>query len=145
MDIFILWLFAQANAINSVITGFNVAFILALILAVIGYIIRCVVISENTPSDEEDEAYKSARQALREQVKTFGIFLAIGSLFFVVIPDRTGLAIIVGGKLAIEGVTSETVTGTSSKIFELVDHELDVRLEERQRERMKEVEDAEQE
>lgn len=119
MDLLVLWYFAQANAITGTVFGFS--FIFA-ILGAIFYIAHLVNYNERGPDSRMTCELKKSRNF-------FGTMFLILVSLCVLLPDRTGTAIIIGGKLAVNAATSETVTDTTRKILDLVNQELDSRLQ----------------
>ena len=122
MDIFLLWWFAQANVISGVLVGASVILGVSLVFGCFAW----AMVDEDSIIDCERAFCRNAPSILKKGAAAF----AIAFVGVVVIPDRTGLAIIVGGKLSLDAIKSEEVTETAGKLYELVNRELDNRLQE---------------
>ena len=118
MDIFLLWWFAQANVIVGVISAVVAASVAGVILGGIAWAVA---------QDENIVGWESTCRGLCKG--SIAAFL-IAAILLIAIPGRTGLAIIVGGKLSLDAIQSEEVTETAGKLYELVNRELDNRLQE---------------
>ena len=118
MDIFILWLFAQADTLSELFLGATIVTGLMAAVAIAGYT-ACSI----------DSDFKGGapfwRKAKNTAVPVFAVFLLLN----IAMPDRTGLAIIIGGKIAIEGIKTEEFQDTTRKLYDVIHQELDSRLE----------------
>jgi len=114
MDIFILWLFVQADSIRSMLSFVaGIAVFITLIVAALWFYFAYI--------ERNEEMVQVFGKLLNKLV----IVVVVGAGLTVAIPSSQGIAMIVGGKLAIEGITSEPVVGTAKKIHELVNRKLD--------------------
>lgn len=129
MDIFLLWWFAQANVIVGVLVFAVVASIVVMIFSGIAYTANAGNVFAAS-SDRVWERTRNNMRACKSVGKKASVALIVASVMLVAIPNRTGLAIIIGGKLSLDAIQSEEVSETAGKLYELVNRELDQRLEE---------------
>lgn len=121
MEIFLLWLFSQSNAIV------NFVVIVTLIGALAGTVAFLVVLGILSDKGYEfSETWSLIKKPFKYFLSIWIIFASI-SIFF---PDRTGWAIIIGGYYSLEAVQTEQFDETSQKLYRLMHKELDSALEE---------------
>lgn len=126
MDIFLLWLFAQANVIHQGLVG------LAVLLSLgAGMVFLWCGLEQASPmAEHRSSGVNDMLRKGKKRSKRVFIIGCVCAILAVAVPDRTGLAIIIGGKLSLDAIQSEEASETAGKLYELVNRELDQRLEE---------------
>lgn len=129
-DIFYLWLFTRADAIQGF---FQFLMIVGGMLSAILLIVKL-----GTVATYADPPLKLTLEEIYEKpfykgTKRWAIFAVIlflvGGLFYMLVPGKRDVAIIVGGHLIVEAVKSPIVQDTAMKLNELIQGELDSALD----------------
>ena len=116
---FWLYLWTRLDAFHSVAEGMlaigGTTTFLAVVLAVLAF-----------AHDDQDFGTTMKRVA-----KRCGFFMLLPAVIFsMLVPTKSDLAVILGGHFAGQAIVSEEMNETASKIYQLIQRELDERLEE---------------
>lgn len=128
MEFFLLYLLTSVGSIAALLKIGGVFFVLTLILLTIGVFISAVTSMEyNVTVEEQIEKFKSI---FGKPIKTVLVLSAISYIIGSMLPTERNMAIIVGGGIAYQAITSDTGKKVGGKAVELLMKKVDELLEE---------------
>ena len=128
MEFFLLYLLTTVGSIASLLKIGGVFFIFASIFLVIGVIVSVITAVEY--GDTIEEQLNKFKKIFGKPLKTILILSAISYSLGSMLPTERNMAIIVGGGVAYQAVTSETGKEIGGKAVELIMKKVDELLAE---------------
>lgn len=128
MEFFLLYLLTTVGSIASLLKIGGVFFIFASIFLVIGVIVSVITAVEY--GDTIEEQLNKFKNIFGNSLKTILILSAISYSLGSMLPTERNMAIIVGGGVAYQAVTSETGKEIGGKAVELIMKKVDELLAE---------------
>lgn len=128
MEFFLLYLLTSVGSIAALLKIGGVFFVFALIFLVIGVIVSIIAATEFDNSVEENLI--KFKEPFGKPLKTVLILSAISYSLGSMLPTERNMAIIVGGGIAYQAVTSETGKEVGGKAVELLMKKVDELLAE---------------